>query len=197
LREWEGAEVMGNPWLIKTDKMGLVIAIFFGLFIAFMAMYFFLVSIYSGSAQWILVLVLIALISGVTVLLVRRGMRKQMDVLPAALEVDRGKDASALGNLRGSMKRADDGLRYSQLIVKRKFVKTLLYKIRVENELSPEEMKAMGDSEAITRYVHDKDLRDFSINCIDKLNQWSDSIHEKPDLDFINNFDKMIDRMEV
>jgi len=179
----------------KFDDADLLIYAIVGGFLVLSIIYFIIISRFSGSAQWILVLILITFTAMFALLIIKKKLRRtQLARVPPA---KKGSYKNELSDLRAALERADEGLRYSQLIVKEKFLQVLFEKVRVENNLSSEEMKILRNKEELKRYIKDQNLYEFAVSCIEDLRDWRVSMTKKPDRDFLNKINNLMARMEV
>jgi hypothetical protein len=137
----------------------LVFWLVIGGFIAITLIYFVVISRYSGSAQWALVLILITISALVAMIFVKKVLKKPyslQDVKPGESDVK-----GELSELRRALERADSGLTYSQLVVKERITKILLDRIRIENDLTLEEMRNLRrDIDKLKSLIDDEFLLD-------------------------------------
>jgi len=179
----------------KSDETDLFYIFIIVVFIGFTIVYFVVISRYSGSAQWALVLILVA-VSALIVLRFVKTRLKKLDVLSCTRPEERGSHGE-LGELREALRRADSGSRHSQLLVKERFIRIFLDKIRSENNLSLREMESLRDIDMLRRFVQDRELFDFAGLSINELNDWHNSLNKEAERDFLKNMDIMVKKMEV
>ncbi|MCW4027380.1 MAG: hypothetical protein NWE76_07865, partial [Candidatus Bathyarchaeota archaeon] len=140
--------------------------------------------------------ILITISALVAMIFVKRGLKKSyslQDVKPGESDVK-----GELSELRRALERADSGLTYSQLVVKERITKILLDRIRIENNLTLEEMRNLRrDTDKLKSLIDDEFLLDSINTFLNDINNWSETVKGKGDPEFLRKANELVKRMEV
>jgi hypothetical protein len=132
----------------------------------------------------------------IAMIFVKRELKKPYslrDLQPGKSDVE-----GELSELRKALERANSGLTYSQLVVKERLTRILLDRIRIENDLTLEEMRNLRlDIDGLKMLIEDKFLLDSIDSFLNDINNWSETIKGKGDPEFLRKVNELVDRMEA
>lgn len=153
-------------------------------------------ALYSGALRWLLFAAIIALFGFV----LARFLGKIARDPPRLVARETSSPvAGDLGRLRTTMRRADSGLSYSQLLFEEKLRKAFLEKVRVSRNLSREDLDARTkDPERLQALLGDEVLTGFILETERSARLYPASLPSLPKRkDFARRAAHFLDRMET
>jgi hypothetical protein len=132
----------------------------------------------------------------IAMIFVKRELKKPYSLRD--LQPGKGDVEGELSELRKALERANSGLTYSQLVVKERLTRILLDRIRIENDLTLEEMRNLRlDIDKLKSLIDDEFLLDSINTFLNDINNWSETVKGKGDPEFLRKANELVKRMEV
>ena len=154
-------------------------------------------SPFTGLLRWLLVLAFLGILAALAWTQVSRRASEVAPLVPP--HGPEAIDEGALAELTAAVRRADDGLLYSEMLVASRARDAFATRVRLARGLPEERMRGLqGDREGLKALLHDDVLADFlavASNDWDERYRWVRGTRSRGK--FEREFRKVLDRMEA